>query len=737
MSQPKLSIIVPAYNVQGYVGECLDSVLEQSFTDFEVICVDDCTPDASGEIMDEYAARDPRIRVLHLEQNVGLGRARNAGMAKATGQYLFFLDSDDTITPGSLQAIADRLEAVQNPDILIFDYARTFWWGKVKRNFLAPVFRSGVPDVFTIDEQPQFLEFMMVVWNKVYRRDFVERHGFEFPEGYYEDTPWTFPTLMLAESVSSLDIVAVHYRQRRQGNILRTVSRKHFDIFTQYRKVWALIDSDPVLITRWQLWMFESMIWHFLSILHKKSRVPSNARREFFGEMSQMYRDHLPAAYEPPGGITGLKHKLIRRNSYYTFQTLKVSSELARRARILASTVARFGKMVFMRATQAVYAKLPLRKGLTIYSAYWHRNVSCNPAAMWQKAEELIPGHKGVWVVPADVAVPEGARRVKPRSFKYWRTVARASFLVNNVNFEDELIKRPGSVHIQTHHGTPLKTMGLSLIPYPTANKGMDFDLLLARCDKWDYSLSSNRHSALAWERAYPASYKNLNTGYPRNDRLINASVEDIRKIRADLGISENQTAILYAPTHRDYHHGYVPRIDFSRLLQRLDDDIVILLRAHYFYGGKRDSKLPDRLIDVSSYPVIEDLQLAADVLLTDYSSIMFDYANLNRPITIYADDWPDYQSLRGSYFDLMKEPPGLVLTQHDEIVPALNERRFANAESARHLAEFRERFCQFDDGQAAERAVRATMLGESVTDVPLIPLDRRLSAERVAWDQR
>src|SRR6478735_4704643 len=123
---PRLTLIVPAYNVQGYIGECLDSVLGQDFTDIEVIGVDDCSPDGSGAILDSYAARDSRLRVLHLTENVGLGRARNAGLDAATGDYVLFLDSDDTLAPGSLTAVAARLDATDDPDILVYDYTRTY-----------------------------------------------------------------------------------------------------------------------------------------------------------------------------------------------------------------------------------------------------------------------------------------------------------------------------------------------------------------------------------------------------------------------------------------------------------------------------------------------------------------------------------------------------------------------------------------------------------------------------------
>ncbi|RBL82535.1 CDP-glycerol:glycerophosphate glycerophosphotransferase, partial [Streptomyces cavourensis] len=103
---PRFSIVVPIFKVQGYLRECLDSVLDQSFRDIEVIAVNDCSPDSSGAIVDEYAARDERVKAVHLPENGGLGRARNAGLARATGEYVLFLDSDDAYTPGLLQALA-------------------------------------------------------------------------------------------------------------------------------------------------------------------------------------------------------------------------------------------------------------------------------------------------------------------------------------------------------------------------------------------------------------------------------------------------------------------------------------------------------------------------------------------------------------------------------------------------------------------------------------------------------
>ncbi|MEV6110923.1 glycosyltransferase family 2 protein, partial [Streptomyces sp. NPDC052109] len=279
---PRFSVIVPAYKVQAYLSECLDSVLSQSYPDLELIAVDDCSPDACGAIIDEYAARDARVRPVHLAQNRGLGRARNAGMAEASGDYLVFLDSDDTLTPDALRSIADRIKETGEPDVLVYDYARTYWDGRSVRNQLTGPLTEQGPAPFRLEDRPGLLRVLMVAWNKACRREFVERHGFAFPPGYYEDTPWTFPVLMAAESIATLDRVCVHYRQRRQGNILGTTSVQHFDLFEQYDRVFAYVEDHPEL-TRWRPELFRRMVDHYATVFTKRGRGGGGGPRAFIG----------------------------------------------------------------------------------------------------------------------------------------------------------------------------------------------------------------------------------------------------------------------------------------------------------------------------------------------------------------------------------------------------------------------------------------------------------------------
>ncbi|MET8446942.1 CDP-glycerol glycerophosphotransferase family protein [Streptomyces sp. NPDC005209] len=716
---PRFSVIVPCYKVQGFLRECLDSVLEQCFHDIELIAVNDCSPDGCAAILDEYAARDPRVKVLHLPENVGLGRARNAGLPKATGDFLFFLDSDDTLTPGALRAIADRLDEAGDPDVLVFDYARTYWWGGTRRNVLAHVLAEAGDGTFTAADHPEILDLLMVVWNKVYRRDFVEENGFRFPPGYYEDTPWTFPVLLSAGRIAALDRICLNYRQRRQGNILSTTSRKHFDVHAQYERVFAFVDSRAEL-WKWRPYLHRKMGEHCLDILAKPDRLPPGDKAEFFRRTAELFRRHKPEDALVDGEVALLEgpYAVYRARR----QAGRVGRELGRRG--LQARDAVGGRLG--RGWSGLHGLRPLDPELAVYSAFSHRGVLGDPAAVYRKAREIAPHIRGVWVVrdrEQAEQLPPGVEHVLLGSAAYHRLTARATFFVNNVNWPGGLVKRPGSVHIHTHQGTPVKYMGADLLDKPGARYGFDVPQMLRRADRWDYSLVANRHSELAWERAYPCHFTSARTGSPRNDALVDPPQDAGCQFRFRYGIPEDHRVVLYAPTRRDYlRGGHVERVDLARFAADLGAGHTLVVRLHpaLVTGPARGLGLAELhrrgvLVDATDEPHVEEVMLASDVLVTDYSALMFDYANLDRPIVVHADDWAAYTASRGAYLDVTAEAPGHVSCSQRELAWLFASGSWRDEESARLRAAFRERFCEFDDGRAAERVVRTLMLGESM----------------------
>ncbi|MFE9686145.1 CDP-glycerol glycerophosphotransferase family protein [Streptomyces sp. NPDC006285] len=722
---PRFSVIVPAYQVQAYLHECMASVLEQSFTDFELIAVDDCSPDACGAILDEFAARDTRVRAVHLKENVGLGRARNAGMRCATGDYLVFLDGDDTLTEHALREIADRIKETGDPDVLVYDYARTFWTGETVRNVQAGQLDEGGPAPFRLDDRPGLLNVLMVVWNKAYRREFVEREEFAFPPGYYEDTPWTYPVLMAAGTIATLDRVCVHYRQRRRGNILGTTSSRHFDIFDQYDRVFAHVDAHPEL-ARWRPVLFQRMVDHVSAVFLRRDRLPRGSRAAFLRKARAHYvRYRVRDTDVPPRNR--LRHALVRLGSHRAYRAVWAATRLKRRLGRLAGALARGVRAAALRLHYGVQRRLPVRAGHAVFGGHGGRGYGGNPGALEAAFRTHAPGMRTAWIADPEFhhTVPTGTRTLTPGTAAYWTALARSRYLVGDAGFDPRLVKRRGQVVVQTQHGTPLKHMGLDLQERPAAARGTDFAELLRDADRWDYCLSGNRHSTLVWERVFPAGYTMLEYGQPRTDVFQQATAADVARLRETLGIPEGAVAVLYAPTHRDYRRAQRTALDLERVLRRLGPRFVLLTRAHPAYraplacGG-------GRLIDVSDHPSVESLCLASDALVTDYSSLMFDYAGLDRPIVLLTDDREAYEAARGTYFDVRAFPPGAVARTEDELIDIFATGHWRGSRSAQLRAAFRERFCPYDDGRAAERVVRRVVLGETAGLPAVVPPDER-----------
>ncbi|MEV6103441.1 bifunctional glycosyltransferase family 2 protein/CDP-glycerol:glycerophosphate glycerophosphotransferase [Streptomyces sp. NPDC051940] len=717
---PRFSVIVPVYKVQGFLRECLDSILTQSCEDIEVIAVDDCSPDNCGAIVDEYAARDGRVTAVHLPENVGLGRARNAGVRRATGDYLLFLDSDDCYTPGALRAIDERLTATGDPDVLVFDHVRTHWWGRAGRSMTADLLASSGTDTFDIMSSPQYLHLFLVAWNKAYRRDFFTGHGFTYRPGLYEDAPVTYQTLMCARRIACLDRVCVEYLQRRRGAITRTPGRRHFDIFTQYAGLFAFLDEHPELDGARPL-LFERMINHFLATLPLGERVLPRDRPAFHREMVAFYRRYKPDGFTPPDDVYGTQWRMLPGTPYPVFRAVtqaeRVRNEAHRQKRRLRKAATRQIKRTLAQAER----RRPLDPQLAVYSAFWHRGVLGDPAAIHDAARTLAPDIRAVWVVRPDAVdrLPKGIDHVAPGTPGYHRVMSRATYFVNNVDWSQRLVKRPGQIHVHTHQGTPLGHMGADLIDRPAATYHLDVRALLQRADRWDYSLVSSPYAQQIWDRAYPCRFTSLPTGAPRNDVLVRGDGLRTAALRRALGIPDGNTVVLYAPAWRAHRKSYVPRFDFEQLVHRLGPTVTLLVRLHPRDARAavrglqlRDLQRRGLLLDVTDEPSAVDMMLVSDALLTDYSSLMFDYATTDRPIILHTDDWAAYRAARGAYFDVTADPPGHVTTGLDELAELFASGAWRDARAAALRAAFRERFCVYDDGHAAARAVSLVMLG-------------------------
>ncbi|MFE8925737.1 bifunctional glycosyltransferase/CDP-glycerol:glycerophosphate glycerophosphotransferase [Streptomyces rochei] len=730
---PRFSIIVPSHGVAGRLAQALDSVLAQSFGDFELIPVGDGADLAAADVVGDRVERDSRVAPVHSPPSAGLAGARNAGMRAATGAYLLFLDGDDALVPGALGALDARLADTGGVDVLYFEHERVPWWEGEPANPAAPLLAKAPDGAFAPDRAPHLTGVHLPAWSAVYRRTFLTERGLDFTDGHFTDVGFGARVAGRAERVTVLRSVVVRHLVRRQGNRLNLPGPHHAELLDQAELALAHA-AERGLPDERRGPLFEQLFAAILKTATHPRRLTARERRTFFRRASRLYRRHRPAGFRTPGGRIGVQHRLLAAGSYTGFRALRAANRTA------GGLLRRLPRPQGLR-TRLLYRRhlrRPLDPGLVVYCAYWGRGYTCNPAAIHAKARELAPHLRSVFLVEADQAhtVPKDVDHAVIGSRRYWEVLARATYLVNNANFAEGVVKRPGSVHLQTQHGTPLKTMGVDQSTYPVvAAASGSFTKLLGRVDRWDYNLSANRHSTRMWERAYPGSYEQLEYGYPRNDVYCTATAEDVARVRRALGVPEGKTAVLYAPTHRDWEAGFgAGALDLEAFCEAAGEDVVVLLRAHYFYDRGGRSAPSGRVIDVTAHRSAEDVCLAADALVTDYSSIMFDYANLDRPIVVYADDWEVYRETRGVYFDLMAAPPGPVARTPEELARVFRDGSWAGRESTALRAAFRERFCEFDDGRAAERVVRRVLLGEPPETLPpVVPLAERVPAPAAA----
>lgn len=240
---PLLGVVVPVYDVADYLPACLDSILAQTHRELDVVVVDDGSPDASGDIAEEYAARDPRVRVVHVD-NRGLGAARNEGLRHVRGDYLGFADSDDVVPPTAYAALVGSLERTGS-DLATGSVVR--WEGDslTEPPWMHRLHNPARTDLSLL-EHPELLGDVFA-WNKVYRRSFWDDVGLDWPEGVrYEDQPTTTRAFLAADGVDVLPEVVYHWRIRHDGSSItqqRGSLRDLEDRFATKRMALASVDA--------------------------------------------------------------------------------------------------------------------------------------------------------------------------------------------------------------------------------------------------------------------------------------------------------------------------------------------------------------------------------------------------------------------------------------------------------------------------------------------------------------
>ena len=394
-------------------------------------------------------------------------------------------------------------------------------------------------------------------------------------------------------------------------------------------------------------------------------------------------------------------------------RVLRLAQKLYRRSRIVNDP--RIKREVYRK----VLSRLPIRRGSAVFESHLGGSYSDSPKYIHEALRRS--GYKGrvTWSYAKSTAgFPKDAVLVERGSWKYLRALARAEFWIDNQGFPQWIGKRSGTTYVQTWHGTALKKMGANT-PQVKAMLAADRKKLAAAVGRFDHFLVRAEYDIETLVEAFELRAEPLRVGYPRNDLLLAPDREQRgAALREKLGLPADRRIVLYAPTFRSAAGAFEPGFDLEAFAAALGDTHLLLVRAHYLNTVVVPRSAGDAVRDVSAHPDVTELMLVSDVLVTDYSSVMFDYALLDRPMVFFAPDAQDYGRDRGTYFDLADRAPGPITADQDAFFDAI--RAAAGPAAEDHYAEARKAFAhdfgEYETGSAAEQVVARFFAGKGGT---------------------
>ena len=397
------------------------------------------------------------------------------------------------------------------------------------------------------------------------------------------------------------------------------------------------------------------------------------------------------------------------------------------------------GKIIYnkllMKEKIKKYRKLirtePINEKQIIFSAFQGRLYACSPKAIYEYML-TAPEFKDFTFIWA-FNMPDSKRKffsdgrtklVKYNSEEFKKYLASSKYWVFNFKTTEDFVKREEQIFIQCWHGTPLKRLGCDIeIEGNKATKKDDIhQSYIDDAKKYNYFISPSKYCTEKFCSSFGLDKLNkeniiIEKGYPRNEYLFRYTDEMQRKIKKELGIPENKKVIMYAPTFRDNKytpgvgHTYDLGINLLRLKDKLSSEYVILFRLHYLLAEVLDfSQFKNFVYDVSKYDDVNELYIISDLLITDYSSVFFDYANLKKPVLFYMYDLEEYQNnIRDFYIDIC-ELPGPIVENEKELINNIKNIEEISKDYRKKYEEFRVKYNYLDGKDVTEKVVREFM---------------------------
>lgn len=701
-----ISVITPAEKNENYINIALESLRKQAYTNFEVLILHSDIH-ALKKVIDEVYLNDERYKFVQTPSDINVGAARNIGIDEAIGDHIYFLDSDDYISENMFRLLSDNIGD--------FPMIR----GRMKSTDFSSssvIILPGTNKIKMFSNRRYNLIRNNSAINFLISKKVIEDMNLRFSEEFktYSDLTFMLPLLEEIEMVPYV-YETIYFRRRRNDPInhpsLRQspVEQLAHDLFGIYNQLKTDEISEEA-----QRFLDNKLLNFYRKRLVTEFKDDSTIDQYFDGLVESIQKID-PERLDNKDLILKNDVKAIKSNKKDSFRKLSNFHHFLRDVkRGLGSKKGR-KELLYKR----IFKNMSFNDKLAVFESFQGKSYSDSPKYIYEYMLENKKDYKLVWVMNKSKQIPGDPETVKRFSLKYYYYLARAKYIVSNVRMPNSYIKRDDQVYLQTWHGTPLKRLAgdMADVHMPGTNSARYKRNFNRETDKWDYLIAPNQYSSEIFRRAFWFDNTMLQTGYPRNDILTNCNDEEtIKKLKRKIYLPTNKKVILYAPTWRDDEYYKVGKykfnmtLDLHRMKEKFGDEYIILLRMHYVVASKMDlTDLEGFAYDVSDYSDISELYLMSDMLITDYSSVFFDYANLKRPILFYTYDIEKYQGqLRGFYIDMEKELPGPLLMTNDDVVDAIENIDDVNEKYKDRYEEFHHRFCSWDDGRSSEKVVDA-----------------------------
>jgi len=548
----------------------------------------------------------------------------------------------------------------------------------------------------------------------------IRKDGTVFLAGYYDYPEWhqvepsAISGTLLMEN--DLDSHISHF------SIEEKPTNRLNDRFASYRRFETIIDLTNS--------------HHRIKNIHYKFYIEISYKDD---EEHKNLKSHHVAYIPPIGGKSRIKkictishakkRVKVRQKSEKKYLSISVSpyylkQQMYENTSKLLKKWKNANKLLFLyKVLFIIVGYFPAKKNTIVFESYLGKQYSCNPRAIYEYIQENHSEFKTYWSVdPRYLKNFEGKHlKVVPRfSIKWLFIMARADFWVSNSRLPLWIPKPRHTTYLQTWHGTPLKKLAADMdeVYMPDTNSKMYKKNFLYEARNWDYLISPNAYSSEIFKSAFRFNKNMIESGYPRNDILHkNHSQEELDRMKKKFSIPVDKKVLLYAPTWRDdqfYKKGkykFDLELDLRKLRKELENEYVVILRMHYLVAENFDlSPYKGFAYDFSNYEDIRELYLISDILITDYSSVFFDYGNLKRPIIFFVYDIETYRDkLRGFYFDFEKTAPGPLVKTTEEIIAYVNS--LNDDISNQKFKDFYNKFCYLEDGNASRRVVKEVFL--------------------------